>query len=72
MSPKGCATKCKEQEGCKYFSVGNNGGFENCKWEKTTDSSCPEGWDADSYDFYELQGNFYYTNIYMYQRYSQN
>ena len=71
-----CADKCMEKSGCRYFSVQNVFGkgsmyvngvlttetlsvFE-CNWEKTSDSSCPEGWQKGDYDFYELQGNFYH------------
>ena len=55
-----CAIKCNETDGCKYFYFGNknNGDPELCKWEKTTDSTCPEGWRDGSYDFYELIGKF--------------
>ena len=51
-----CANLCQNNEGCKYFSVGNDGGNENCYWEKTNLPTCPEGWDTDTYDFYQLKG----------------
>ena len=64
-TPYECAHLCRIQPGCKYFSVGNNGGSENCYQEHTTSSTCPEGWDWDSYNFYELQGNFYQLRNYV-------
>ena len=55
-----CANKCKETDGCKYFILENDGHiYDNCKWEKTTDHTCPEGWKRDSKnDFYALIGKF--------------
>ena len=52
-----CAKKCRNKLRCKYFVVGKNFfGEIKCYWEKTTSQSCPEGWQADSYDFYEING----------------
>ena len=51
-----CATACHKKTGCKYFIIGNDGYSETCRWEKTSDPSCPEGLKRDSYDFYELTG----------------
>ena len=55
-----CATKCKEKEGCNYFAFGKLLFTTQCQWEKTTDSSCPEGWKRSSrldfYELYEIQG----------------
>ena len=56
-----CAEYCKVTEGCKYFSHGP--GNHYCYWEHTTASSCPEGWDSDSYHFYELLGKFYTSSL---------
>lgn len=55
---KACANLCYHQRACRYFSVGNDGGHENCFWEHTKDSSCQEGFDQDTYDFYAMKGNF--------------
>ena len=68
-----CAQLCKQQPGCKFFTLGSNcyydegwkcyafhnGDLGKCYWEKTNYASCPEGWDRDTYDFYELTGKFY-------------
>ena len=54
-----CAHLCQIKPGCKYFIVGNNGGSENCFQEHTHSHTCPEGWDWDSYDFYQLKGIFH-------------
>ena len=61
---KGCADKCAQTEGCRYFIFGiyGDGGVPTptggdktgrCYHEKTSDATCSEGWDSDSYDFYE-------------------
>ena len=51
-----CANICRKIEGCKYFVVENDGGFETCWRENTTSSSCPEGWESSAFDFYKLKG----------------
>ena len=58
-----CADLCQGQNGCKYFIIKNNGATKNCKWEKTTDFWCPEGWVSDTYDFYGLTGKSYHIHI---------
>ena len=55
-NPRICAFWCHLKKGCRFFIVGNDGGTEKCYWEHTTSSLCPEGWDSDTYDFYELKG----------------
>ena len=55
-----CITLCRNKRGCKYFVYENNGGVESCWWEHTTDASCPEGWEEDAFDFYELKGKIWY------------
>ena len=45
---------CKNKDGCKYF-IKEPGDDAKCYWEKTSSADCPEGWDEDSYDFYELK-----------------
>ena len=54
-----CAHLCEIKPGCKYFIVGNNGGWEKCYQEHTHTHTCPEGWDLDTYDFYQLKGILY-------------
>ena len=50
-----CAHKCSITPGCKFFIVGNNGRWESCYQEHTYSADCVEGWDRDSYDFYQLK-----------------
>ena len=52
-----CAAACAAKTGCEYFIYGKASGPQGskagrCYWEKTADSSCSSGWEADSYDFY--------------------
>ena len=52
-----CAAACAAKTGCAYFIYGKASGPQGskagrCYWEKTADSSCSSGWEADSYDFY--------------------
>jgi hypothetical protein len=54
--PQGCADKCAQTEGCRFFSYGIDGGTQGnkagkCYHEKTSDAACSEGWESDSYDF---------------------
>ena len=63
-SVSGCANLCRNNGDCTYFVLGNGGGEQECYWEKTALSTCPEGWDDDTYDFYKLKGNI--CNIYTY------
>lgn len=50
-----CANACCGMPECKFFIYGKLN--KRCFWEKTLDVNCPEGWEDDSYDFYELKGN---------------
>ena len=54
-SPAQCADACRETEGCRFFIFGT-GFIESgwCYYEKTATADCPEGWDSDNYDFYEI------------------
>jgi len=52
-----CASMCAAIDGCEYFIFGKGFKFGRCYWEQTTDPSCPEGWEADEYDFYLLDRN---------------
>jgi hypothetical protein len=49
-----CAAACDNMAGCNFFIYGKDNKEGWCFWEKTSDSSCTEGWDQDKYDFYEL------------------
>ena len=63
-SPEDCSTECSQKAGCKYFVFNNDDYLHHCKWENTNDASCPEGWKAGGYDFYELRGKFCHKRIY--------
>ena len=60
-----CANACKLMAGCNFFIYGKDSKQGRCYWEKTSDSGCPEGWEEDKYDFYELIGkfSFYHFNF---------
>ena len=49
-----CANACQEISECKYFISGTGEKEGKCYWEKTESSDCPEGWEDDLYDFYEM------------------
>ena len=51
-----CADKCAEKKNCRFFIFGTSGTKAgDCYSEKTKSASCPEGWEVDQFDFYELQ-----------------
>ena len=58
VSLEDCAKACKEKTGCKYFVYGYGGKAKRCYWEKTKTADCPEGWERDDYNFYELKSMF--------------
>ena len=61
-----CATLCKNKAGCKYFVKGTGSWHRYCYWEFTNFADCPEGWDEDSYDFYELvSGKYTFGTVYI-------
>ena len=49
-----CHQACISQSGCDFFIFGINSNAGYCFWEKTSSKSCPEGWESDNYDFYEM------------------
>ena len=51
---EGCADFVKRHYGGRFFSYGRDGKAGQCYWEKTSDATCSEGWESDSYDFYQL------------------
>ena len=59
---------CKYKRGCKFFIYGTNSknikkNEGQCYWEKTSDSSCPEGWEEDEFDFYKLMRKFIFYHF---------
>ena len=59
----GCAEKCRQTEGCRFFIYGIDAGPQGnkggkCYHEKTSGAACSEGWESDSYDFYEVLSCF--------------
>ena len=52
-----CANACRNTENCHFFIYGKGWLKKGwCYWEKTSEASCPEGWENDNYDFYKLTG----------------
>ena len=58
VSVADCAKACKEKTGCKYFIYGYGNKAKRYYWEKTQTADCPEGWEQDEYDFYEMKSMF--------------
>ena len=50
-----CAKACKDKAGCRYFVFGKGKKAGRCYQEYTVDATCTEGWQSDSYDFYDTQ-----------------
>lgn len=52
-----CAAACARKTGCHFFIFGTSSlKAGHCWHEFTSADECPEGWEDDSYDFYELTG----------------
>jgi hypothetical protein len=50
-----CEDACRYTPGCRFFILGTAGEKAGrCYHEHAASASCPEGWQSDSYDFYEL------------------
>ena len=49
-----CYQACISQSGCEFFLFGINSNAGYCYWDKTSSNSCPEGWNINNYDFYEM------------------
>ena len=49
-----CAGACARKPQCHFFIYGTDSKSTKCYWEKTSSASCPEGWQLDRYDFYQL------------------
>eukprot|EP01043_Picozoa_sp_COSAG02_P012697 COSAG02_NODE_494_length_21161_cov_48.367534_8_plen_1392_part_00 len=50
-----CADACVASGGCSFFIYGEGSAWGgNCHRECTSDASCPEGWEVDSYNFYSI------------------
>jgi hypothetical protein len=51
-----CAQVCGAAKDCRFFTFGTSGSkLGDCYRENTRSADCPEGWEVDSFDFYELQ-----------------
>eukprot|EP00966_Prymnesium_polylepis_P109425 2532846-Prymnesium_polylepis.1 len=51
-----CAAECASSKDCRFFIFGTSGSkLGDCYSENTMTASCSEGWETDSFDFYELQ-----------------
>ena len=45
------------RNGCRFFIYGTAAHADmtgRCYWEQTKNAGCPEGWETDFYDFYEV------------------
>lgn len=49
-----CANACQEISECNFFKYGTGYKEGQCWWEKTENRDCPEGWDPDYHNFYEI------------------
>ena len=56
---KQCANVCGKTSGCRYFVYGKGSKAGYCYQEFTKSVSCPEGWEADKYDFAQLHPTRY-------------
>jgi len=54
-----CANACITKPGCIFFSHGTGEKDGHCYWEKTSNRNCPEDWQSDSFNFYEIKGKNY-------------
>ena len=53
-----CAKTCANTNGCHFFIYGTEGNTEKCYWEKTSSPDCPDGWEEDEYNFYEISSKW--------------
>ena len=49
-----CAEACINTADCKFFIYGKGSKSRRCWFEYTQSEDCPEGWEPDEYDFYEI------------------
>lgn len=54
MTLSACQSACHNTLGCRYFVFGHGAKAGECYHEFTSDAACPEGWQIDDYDFYQL------------------
>ena len=59
-----CSDECKATPQCKFFCY--DAGNSKCYWEKTSSASCSEGWEDDTYDFYQLKSKGMYSLLNMF------
>ena len=61
QSERECAQLCIAKTGCKVFLLESGKNNSRCLWEKTINSSCPEGWkETNNTNTFELKGMFTY------------
>merc|ERR1712072_47579 len=53
LSAAECAAKTRARGG-KFFVIGVGSKAGACYQENTSSASCPQGWESDQYDFYEV------------------
>jgi len=53
-----CANVCRKTECCNFFLYGTGEKDGQCYWEKTENKNCPEDWEEDSFNFYEIKRKF--------------
>ena len=51
-----CSEVCRDTNGCQFFTYGTGRKAGECYWEKSQNKDCPEKWEKDDYNFYELKG----------------
>jgi hypothetical protein len=49
-----CAKACADTAGCEYFIYGKGSKAKSCYHETTTSASCPNNWQSDKFDFYQI------------------
>ena len=56
-SAAACADACAAAGDCRFFIFGTAGSKRgDCYVEHTASAACDEGWEVDTFDFYELKG----------------
>ncbi len=54
-SLKSCAEECARRRDCRFFIHGKEGTkLDDCYVEYTVGRKCPEGWEEDAFDFWEI------------------
>ena len=64
QSERECAQLCIAKTGCKVFLLESGQNYSTCIWEKTINTSCPEGWkESKNMNAYELKGMFIFLKL---------